>query len=96
MLCLLIATSVGIVGIKQTFQYSIMNACFGFVGVNVGIVLIRKVFGRRSILMLGATICGLCQLIPAIVWSVKPASKTSGNVLLAFLAIFYVAYNGCE
>ncbi|KAK4546371.1 hypothetical protein LTR36_002048 [Oleoguttula mirabilis] len=85
----------GVVGIEKIFQYSIMNACFGFIGVNVGIVLIRKVFGRRSILMLGATICGLCQLIPAIAWSVKPASKTSGNVLLAFLAIFNVAYNGC-
>ncbi|KAK5113756.1 hypothetical protein LTR85_010773 [Meristemomyces frigidus] len=73
----------GVIGIKQTFRYSIMNACFGFIGVNVGMVLIRKVLGRRSILMLGATICGLCQLIPAIAWSAKPASKTSATELVS-------------
>lgn len=83
-----------IAGITKSFQFSIMNTCIGFLGVNVGMYLMRKWVGRRTINIIGATVCGLCELATAIAWTIKPNSQTTGNVLVAFTAIFFFFYNG--
>ncbi|EME86713.1 uncharacterized protein MYCFIDRAFT_29572 [Pseudocercospora fijiensis CIRAD86] len=82
-------------GITKSFEFSIMNTCIGFIGVNVGMYAMKNWFGRRSILMIGATICGISQLIPAIVWSINPMAKSSGSVLVGFMAVFQFGYNSC-
>ncbi|CZR63062.1 probable transporter (major facilitator superfamily) [Phialocephala subalpina] len=84
-----------IAGITKSFEFSIMNTCIGFIGVKFGMYAIRHVFGRRSILMIGATACGLSQLASAIAYTVKPGSTTTGDVLVAFTAVFMFFYNGC-
>ncbi|KAN0089090.1 general substrate transporter [Hyaloscypha variabilis] len=84
-----------IAGIIKSFEFSIMNTVIGFVGVNVGMYFIRYVFGRRSILMIGAAACGLCELASAISYTVQPNSIATGKVLVAFTAIFQFFYNGC-
>ncbi|KAJ6083492.1 hypothetical protein N7467_007627 [Penicillium canescens] len=81
-----------ITGVTKPFQYSIMNTCLGFLGVNVGMFSIRYLVGRRSILLVGALGCGLSQLAAAISASIMPSSP---NTLVAFMAIFMVFYNGC-
>lgn len=45
--------------------------------------------------MLGATACGLSQLASAIAYTVSPGSTTTGDVLVAFTAVFMFFYNGC-
>ena len=82
-------------GVTKSFEYSIMTTCLGFIGVNVGMYAIRHVLGRRSILMIGATVCGLCQLAPAIAATVDPSSPATTRTLIAFTAIFMFFYNGC-
>ncbi|KAJ5784356.1 uncharacterized protein N7503_009568 [Penicillium pulvis] len=82
-------------GITKAFQYSIMNTCFGFLGVNVGMYAIRELFGRRSILIIGAIGCGLCQLASAIAATVSPSTLPTGKTLVAFTALFMFFYNGC-
>ncbi|KAJ5302938.1 hypothetical protein N7476_009737 [Penicillium atrosanguineum] len=82
-------------GITKAFEFSIMNTCFGFLGVNVGMYAIRELLGRRAILMLGAIACGLCQLASAIAATVSPASLPTGQTLVAFTALFMFFYNGC-
>ena len=84
-----------IAGITKSFQFSIMNTCVGFFGVNCGMYAIRQLAGRRSILIIGATACGLCQLVTAVAWTVNSSSKATGNVLVAFTALFMFFYNGC-
>ncbi|KAE9365031.1 general substrate transporter [Stipitochalara longipes BDJ] len=84
-----------IAGITKSFEFSIMNTVIGFVGVNVGMYSIRHIFGRRSILMIGAAACGLCELASAISYTVQPNSIATGKVLVAFTAIFQFFYNGC-
>lgn len=84
-----------IAGITKSFQFSIMNTCIGFLGVNVGMYAIRHVFGRRSILMIGAAACGVTQLASAIASTVNPGAQVTGQVLVAFTAIFQFFYNGC-
>lgn len=82
-------------GIAKAFEFSIMNTCFGFLGVNIGMYAIRNLLGRRGILMLGAIACGLCQLATAIAATVSPNSLPTGQTLVAFTALFMFFYNGC-
>ncbi|KAJ5669506.1 hypothetical protein N7462_010576 [Penicillium macrosclerotiorum] len=82
-------------GITKAFEYSVMNTCFGFLGVNIGMYAIRAVLGRRAILMLGALACGLCQLASAVAATVSPNTLPTGQTLVAFTALFMFFYNGC-
>lgn len=72
-----------------------MGTCIGFVGVHFGMYAMRHVFGRRSILMFGATACGLAQLASAIAYTIKPTTTKTGMVLVAFTTIFNFFYNAC-
>ncbi|KAF2647183.1 general substrate transporter [Lophiostoma macrostomum CBS 122681] len=84
-----------IAGITKAFEFSIMNTCIGFIGVNIGMYAIRHWVGRRSILMFGAMACGICELVTGIAASVGQTSVSSGKVLVAFTALFQFFYNGC-
>jgi len=44
------------------------------------------------VLFFGALACGLCQLIPAIVWTVKPGSVVAGKIIVAFISLFTFSY----
>lgn len=83
-----------VAGVTKAFEFSIMTTCIGFIGVNCGMLLMRNALGRRSILMLGALACGICQLVPAVAWSVDRSSPTTGNLLVAFMALFKFFYQG--
>lgn len=54
----------------------------------------RHLVGRRSILMIGAAACCLCQLAPAIAASTTNDLKLRANILTAFIALFKFFYNG--
>lgn len=81
--------------VNEAFRYSIMNTCLGLVGVNFGIYLMRHVVGRRTILIMGAGIQGLCMLGMAIgAGSVNPVGSDTGrNCLIAFFALYLFSYN---
>ncbi|KAL1964463.1 hypothetical protein VTN77DRAFT_6889 [Rasamsonia byssochlamydoides] len=84
-----------IAGIDKPFQYSIMNTCLGFIGVNCGMYSIRHLVGRRFILIFGSIACGLCYLGMAIADSVQAGTTTAGKAIVAFVAIYQFFYNGC-
>ena len=83
-------------GVTKGFEYSIMTTCMGFLGVNLGMYAMRHLVGRRAILIIGATACGLAQLGTAIAYSTAgPGSVTATNSLVAFLTLHKFFYNGC-
>ncbi|KAF2017480.1 putative transporter [Aaosphaeria arxii CBS 175.79] len=84
-----------IAGVTKPFEYSILQSCIAFIGVNVGMYAIKHWVGRRTILIMGAALCGLCQLASAIAATVDSASQTTGKVLVAFTVLFMFFYNGC-
>ncbi|KAF2180366.1 general substrate transporter [Zopfia rhizophila CBS 207.26] len=84
-----------VAGITKAFEFSIMNTCIGFLGVNIGMYAIRHLVGRRTILIFGAMACGLCELATAIAASVNQTAESTGKVLVGFTALFMFFYNGC-
>lgn len=80
-------------GITKAFEYTIMNACVGFIGVHFGLFALKSLCGRRTVVIIGAIACGLCELACGIASSARPNSKATGNVLVAFTALFMFCYN---
>lgn len=78
-------------GVKNPFGFSIVITCMGLLGVIFSLFIVRVV-DRRTILLAGCLACGIFQLVPAIVWSARPASEESGKVVVAFIALFTFAY----
>lgn len=81
--------------VSDAFKYSIMATCLGFIGVNMGMYLMKRHLGRRAILMLGGCICGFSQLALAIAATVAPGTRAMQNCLIGFIALFKWGYNMC-
>ncbi|KAK3988747.1 general substrate transporter [Cladorrhinum sp. PSN332] len=80
--------------VDEAFRFSILKTCIGFVGVQVGIYLMRHVLGRRMTLMMGALTQGLSMLGMAVVATVvTPKTALSRDFLVAFVCLFYFAYD---
>lgn len=51
-------------------------------------------FGRRRLcLMSGFTVCGICQLVIAIVYDKNPGTPTTGKITVALSCVYMWAYN---
>ncbi|KAK4038638.1 general substrate transporter [Parachaetomium inaequale] len=79
--------------VDEAFKYSVMKSCLGFIGVNLGIYLMRHVVGRRSIMMIGSVTQGLCMLIVAITATTSAGTLVARNCLIAFTSLYMFAYN---
>ncbi|KAI1340586.1 MFS transporter [Xylariaceae sp. FL0016] len=83
-----------IAGVANPFGFSLMITCMGLLGGLFSICFVRYL-GRRTIILVGVSACGLAQLAQAVAWSVKPGSEAAGQVVITFIALFtffYVAY----
>ncbi|KAI0378848.1 putative maltose permease [Hypomontagnella monticulosa] len=73
------------------------NACI-LTGVGVAALLataflITK-FGRRRVnMLLGFTLCGISQLVMAIIYTIHPNTESSGKALVGLSVIYIMAYN---
>ncbi|KAG8624009.1 hypothetical protein KVT40_008985 [Elsinoe batatas] len=81
--------------VDEAFKFSVMQSCFGFIGVNIGMVAMRFWCGRRVICMVGATICGFCMLAVAVSGTVAEGTVGARNCLVAFSSLFMCAYYAC-
>ncbi|KAI2619537.1 general substrate transporter [Hypomontagnella submonticulosa] len=79
--------------VDDAFKFSVMNSCFGFVGVNLGMYLMRHVMGRRSVLMTGAVTQGCAMLGMAISATVAPGTVSARNCVIAFTSLYMFSYN---
>ncbi|KAH8651925.1 MFS transporter [Tricladium varicosporioides] len=80
-----------VAGIAKPFEYTILLNSSGLIGVLLSFLFIRKL-NRRTVLLWGCLLCGTCQLIPAIVWSVRGPGVVSGKMIVAFFCCFYFIY----
>ncbi|KAH8160226.1 hypothetical protein CIB48_g8029 [Xylaria polymorpha] len=79
--------------VDEAFKFGVMNTVLGFVGVNIGIYLMRHVMGRRTILMTGALVQGAAMLGLAVSATVAPGTFAARSCLIAFIAIYTFSYN---
>ncbi|KAI8946285.1 general substrate transporter [Xylaria longipes] len=79
--------------VDEAFKFGVMNTVLGFIGVNIGIYLMRHVMGRRTILMTGAIVQGAAMLGLAVSATVAPGTFAARSCLIAFTALYTFSYN---
>ncbi|OAA61662.1 General substrate transporter [Niveomyces insectorum RCEF 264] len=81
-------------GLNKPFLASVLGTVTGLGGAIVGLFLTHRLFGRRTMMMVGATGCACCMLAIAVAYTVAAGSLAAGRALLAFAFMFYFFYNG--
>ncbi|KUJ16685.1 general substrate transporter, partial [Mollisia scopiformis] len=84
-----------IANVPNPFSMSILITTLGLLGCLLSLTFTRSL-NRRTILIVGCSACALCQLLMAVVWTVRPGSEVAGKCVVAFIALFtffYVAYS---
>ncbi|KAI1413885.1 putative maltose permease [Hypoxylon sp. FL1857] len=79
--------------VGNAFENSCILTGVGVVALLTTTFLITK-FGRRRLMMItGFVLCGLSQLIIAIIYTVHPNTESSGKALVGMSVIYIIAYN---
>ncbi|KAK3381041.1 general substrate transporter [Podospora didyma] len=81
-------------GIGQPFE----NSCI-LIGVGVFAIVINSAivthFGRRRVFLVsGLLLCGLAQLLTAVVYQVNPHAKSTGQAIVGLAVVYIMGYNG--
>ncbi|KAI1333212.1 general substrate transporter [Xylariaceae sp. FL0255] len=79
--------------VNEAFRYTVLTTALSFVGVNIGMYLMRHVLGRRAVLMTGAIIQGAAMLGLAVSSTVASGTVAAKNCLIAFIILYNFAYN---
>ncbi|OTA84294.1 hypothetical protein M434DRAFT_377913 [Hypoxylon sp. CO27-5] len=79
--------------VGNAFENSCILTGVGVAALLATTLLITK-FGRRRLMMMtGFTLCGISQLIIAVIYTVHPNTENSGKALVGMSVIYIIAYN---
>ncbi|KAI1383744.1 putative maltose permease [Hypoxylon trugodes] len=79
--------------VGNAFENSCILTGVGVAALLATALIITK-FGRRRLMMLtGFLLCGISQLVMAIVYTVQPNTESSGKALVGMSVLYIIAYN---
>ncbi|KKA22492.1 Maltose permease [Rasamsonia emersonii CBS 393.64] len=79
---------------KHRRRNSCILVAVGIVVMMINALFISKIGRRRIFLTTGLILCGLCQLIIAIIYTKDPSSEQTGKAIVGISVIFIIGYNG--
>lgn len=80
--------------VEDPFAMSNVLSVMGILAILFNSLIVVKFGRRRVILMAGLAICGIFQIIIAVVYDKLGRTKTTGNVLVALTCLYMMSYNG--
>ncbi|KAK3303816.1 general substrate transporter [Chaetomium strumarium] len=81
-------------GIGDAFQNSCILISVGVVAILINSALVTHYGRRRVFLITGLFLCGLAQLLTAIVYQVNPGAKSTGQAIVGLAVVYILGYNG--
>lgn len=82
-----------IAGIGQSFENACILTAVGVVAILINSAVITHIGRRRVFLMIGMFICGLTQLLSAVVYTVSPGTVSTGRAIVGLAVLYIVGYN---
>lgn len=79
--------------IGNSFENSCILTAVGVIAILINSAVITHIGRRRVFLIIGMFICGLTQLITAIVYSRNPGTASTGRAIVGLAIIYIVGYN---
>lgn len=80
--------------VSDPFAMSNVLSCIGILAILANSLIIVKFGRRRVLLMTGLVLCGILQLIVAVVYDKQPGTKRTGRIIVAFSCLYMFCYNG--
>lgn len=84
----------GMAKVPNPFAMSNILSAMGILAIIFNSLIVVRFGSRRNVLMIGFAICGLFQLIIAVVYDKEPGTTNTGNVIVAFTCLYMMTYNG--
>jgi hypothetical protein len=79
--------------VSDPFAMTVVLSMTGLVAIIINSCLIIRYGRRRVALMGGFILCGLLQLIVAVVYDKNPGTTVTGQVLVALSCLYLMSYN---
>lgn len=79
--------------VGNAFENSCILTGLGVVAIAINSAVASRIGRRRVFLTVGMILCGISQLITAVVYTVQPGAESTGKVIVALAVIFIVGYN---
>ena len=80
--------------VSNPFAMSNVLSTIGILAILANSLIIVKFGNRRVLLMTGLVLCGILQLIVAVVYDKKPGTTTTGKIIIALSSLYMFSYNG--
>jgi len=80
--------------VSNPFAMSNVLSCIGILAIIANSLIIVKFGRRRILLMTGLLLCGILQLIVAVIYQKQPGTKRTGTIIVAFSCLYMFCYNG--
>ncbi|KAK0707960.1 general substrate transporter [Lasiosphaeris hirsuta] len=81
-------------GIGDAFENSCILNAIGIVAILINSAVITHYGRRRVFLTTGLIICGISQLLTAVVYHVNPSAQSTGKAIVALAVVYIMGYNG--
>lgn len=79
--------------VANPFAMGCVLSAIGLFAIVLNSLIVVRYGRRRILLMSGLGICGVLQLIVAIVYDKNPGAKATGEVLVALSCLYMMSYN---
>ncbi|GAW26787.1 putative mfs monosaccharide transporter protein [Rosellinia necatrix] len=79
--------------VGNAFENSCILTGTGVAALLFNALVITKYGRRRAMMISGFIVCGLSQLIMAIVYTIEPGTQKTGKVIVGLSVVYIVAYN---
>lgn len=80
--------------VGKPFENACILTAVGVVIIILNSCIITKYGRRRVFLCTGMIICGICQLIVAIIYTTHPGTQSTGKAIVGVSVVYIIGYNG--
>ncbi|MAD85009.1 MAG: hypothetical protein CL912_18780 [Deltaproteobacteria bacterium] len=79
--------------VADPFGMSCVLSTIGLLALIINSLFVVRYGRRRVLLMTGLLVCGVLQLIIAVVYDKNPGTKSTGRVIVALTSLYMFSYN---
>lgn len=80
--------------VGNSFENACILTAVGVVAILINSAVITHIGRRRIFLIIGMFLCGLAQLLTAVVYTIQPGTVSTGRAIVGLSVLYIAGYNG--
>lgn len=79
--------------IGNSFENTCILTAVGVIAILINSAVITHIGRRRIFLIIGMFLCGLTQLLSAVVYTISPGTQSTGRAIVGLSVVYIMGYN---